>query len=178
MLGNEQDCYGGCTDSTQAYYGLMDEVCSPCHLPITFDLLPFSSCPGVLPAQLRARGTPWSFVEGYCHHPSMRTVTSQEASESQRRDQEGCSCRWTFVCNLTHAKLSLKQYGCPPRRSSLALTRRMPSCAPTAEPLPHSYDPTQWDRDISASSPSAHFLRSTLHTGCLHQPSPGVAGTM
>ncbi len=26
MLGNEQDCYGGCTDSTQAYYGLMDEV--------------------------------------------------------------------------------------------------------------------------------------------------------
>lgn len=26
MLGNEQDCYGGCTDDTQAYYGLMDEV--------------------------------------------------------------------------------------------------------------------------------------------------------
>ena len=26
MLGNEQDCYGGCTDSTQAFYGLMDEV--------------------------------------------------------------------------------------------------------------------------------------------------------
>lgn len=28
MLGNEQDCYGGCTDSTQAFYGLMDEVTS------------------------------------------------------------------------------------------------------------------------------------------------------
>lgn len=26
MLGNEQDCYGGCTDSSQAFYGLMDEV--------------------------------------------------------------------------------------------------------------------------------------------------------
>ena len=26
MLGNEQDCYGGCTDSAQAFYGLMDEV--------------------------------------------------------------------------------------------------------------------------------------------------------
>ena len=30
MLGNEQDCYGGCTDSTQAFYGLMDEVS---HIP-------------------------------------------------------------------------------------------------------------------------------------------------
>lgn len=29
MLGNDQDCYGGCTDGTQAYYGLMDEV--HCH---------------------------------------------------------------------------------------------------------------------------------------------------
>ena len=26
MLGGEQDCYGGCTDSGQAFYGLMDEV--------------------------------------------------------------------------------------------------------------------------------------------------------
>lgn len=30
MLGNDQDCYGGCTDSTQAFYGLMDEVRSLC----------------------------------------------------------------------------------------------------------------------------------------------------
>ena len=27
MLGNEQDCYGGCTDISQAYNGLIDEVC-------------------------------------------------------------------------------------------------------------------------------------------------------
>ncbi len=27
MLGNEQDCYGGCTDIGQAYNGLIDEVC-------------------------------------------------------------------------------------------------------------------------------------------------------
>lgn len=26
MLGGDQDCYGGCTDPTQAYHGLMDEV--------------------------------------------------------------------------------------------------------------------------------------------------------
>jgi hypothetical protein len=26
MLGGEQDCFGGCTDSMQAFYGLMDEV--------------------------------------------------------------------------------------------------------------------------------------------------------
>ena len=26
MLGNEQDCYGGCTDIGQAYNGFMDEV--------------------------------------------------------------------------------------------------------------------------------------------------------
>ena len=26
MLGGDQDCYGGCTDTTQAYHGLMDEV--------------------------------------------------------------------------------------------------------------------------------------------------------
>ncbi len=26
MLGNEQDCYGGCTDIGQAYNGLIDEV--------------------------------------------------------------------------------------------------------------------------------------------------------
>ena len=26
MLGGEQDCYGGCTDAGQAFYGLMDEV--------------------------------------------------------------------------------------------------------------------------------------------------------
>ena len=26
MLGGEQDCYGGCTDPKQGYYGLMDEV--------------------------------------------------------------------------------------------------------------------------------------------------------
>ncbi len=26
MLGGEQDCYGGCTDASQAFYGLMDEV--------------------------------------------------------------------------------------------------------------------------------------------------------
>jgi hypothetical protein len=26
MLGGEQDCYGGCTDSSQSFYGLMDEV--------------------------------------------------------------------------------------------------------------------------------------------------------
>lgn len=26
MLGADQDCYAGCTDSTQAYHGLMDEV--------------------------------------------------------------------------------------------------------------------------------------------------------
>ena len=29
MLGGEQDCYGGCTDSGQAFYGLMDEVGGP-----------------------------------------------------------------------------------------------------------------------------------------------------
>ena len=29
MLGNEQDCYGGCTNFRQAFYGMMDEVC-PC----------------------------------------------------------------------------------------------------------------------------------------------------
>ena len=28
MLGGEQDCYGGCTDASQAFYGLMDEVCT------------------------------------------------------------------------------------------------------------------------------------------------------
>ena len=28
MLGGEQDCYGGCTDASQAFYGLMDEVCA------------------------------------------------------------------------------------------------------------------------------------------------------
>jgi hypothetical protein len=26
MLGGEQDCFGGCTDATQGFYGLMDEV--------------------------------------------------------------------------------------------------------------------------------------------------------
>ena len=26
MLGGEQDCYGGCTDPKQGFYGLMDEV--------------------------------------------------------------------------------------------------------------------------------------------------------
>jgi len=26
MLGGDQDCYGSCTDSTQAFNGLMDEV--------------------------------------------------------------------------------------------------------------------------------------------------------
>lgn len=26
LIGGEQDCYGGCTESTQAFYGLMDEV--------------------------------------------------------------------------------------------------------------------------------------------------------
>ena len=26
MLGNEQDCYGGCTDIGQAYSGFIDEV--------------------------------------------------------------------------------------------------------------------------------------------------------
>jgi hypothetical protein len=26
MLGGEQDCFGGCTDSDQGFYGLMDEV--------------------------------------------------------------------------------------------------------------------------------------------------------
>ena len=26
MLGEEQDCYAGCTDKEQAFYGLMDEV--------------------------------------------------------------------------------------------------------------------------------------------------------
>lgn len=26
MLGNEQDCYGGCTDLAQSYHGLLDEV--------------------------------------------------------------------------------------------------------------------------------------------------------
>ena len=26
MLGGEQDCYGGCTDAGQGYYGLLDEV--------------------------------------------------------------------------------------------------------------------------------------------------------
>lgn len=26
MLGGEQDCYGGCVDAEQAYYGMMDEV--------------------------------------------------------------------------------------------------------------------------------------------------------
>lgn len=29
MLGADQDCYAGCTDSTQAYHGLMDEVQLP-----------------------------------------------------------------------------------------------------------------------------------------------------
>ena len=28
MLGNEQDCYGSCTDLGQAYNGMMDEACS------------------------------------------------------------------------------------------------------------------------------------------------------
>ena len=26
MLGAEQDCYGGCTDAGQGFYGLLDEV--------------------------------------------------------------------------------------------------------------------------------------------------------
>ena len=26
MLGGEQDCYAGCTDAGQGYYGLIDEV--------------------------------------------------------------------------------------------------------------------------------------------------------
>ena len=34
MLGGEQDCYGGCTDATQAFYGLMDEVCATVSDPI------------------------------------------------------------------------------------------------------------------------------------------------
>ncbi len=29
MLGGEQDCYGGCTDAGQGYYGLLDEVSPP-----------------------------------------------------------------------------------------------------------------------------------------------------
>ena len=29
MLGADQDCYGGCSDPTQAYHGLMDEVQKP-----------------------------------------------------------------------------------------------------------------------------------------------------
>lgn len=29
MLGGDQDCYGGCSDTTQAYHGLMDEVQKP-----------------------------------------------------------------------------------------------------------------------------------------------------
>lgn len=45
MLGNDQDCYGGCTDSTQAFYGLMDEVTIPAkHLQLpnlVVDLLPY-----------------------------------------------------------------------------------------------------------------------------------------
>jgi hypothetical protein len=32
MLGGEQDCYGGCTDRGQGFYGLMDEVRAPCSL--------------------------------------------------------------------------------------------------------------------------------------------------
>ena len=32
MLGNEQDCYGGCTDIGQAYNGFIDEACrAPFH---------------------------------------------------------------------------------------------------------------------------------------------------
>ena len=27
MLGAEQDCYGGCVDRGQGYYGLMDGMC-------------------------------------------------------------------------------------------------------------------------------------------------------
>jgi Pentaxin family len=26
MLGSEQDCYGGCTEEDQSFFGLMDEV--------------------------------------------------------------------------------------------------------------------------------------------------------
>lgn len=35
MLGADQDCYAGCTDSTQAYHGLMDEVHNIHCFPIT-----------------------------------------------------------------------------------------------------------------------------------------------
>jgi hypothetical protein len=30
MLGNEQDCYGSCTDLGQAYNGMMDEARARC----------------------------------------------------------------------------------------------------------------------------------------------------
>lgn len=39
MLGGEQDCYGGCTDSMQAFYGLMDEVMLSLHPPFLATLL-------------------------------------------------------------------------------------------------------------------------------------------
>ena len=35
MLGGEQDCYGGCTDASQAFYGLMDEVCAVVSVSLT-----------------------------------------------------------------------------------------------------------------------------------------------
>lgn len=38
MLGGEQDCYGGCTDAGQAFYGLMDEA-SSCHTLLCHALL-------------------------------------------------------------------------------------------------------------------------------------------
>ena len=55
MLGNEQDCYGGCTDSTQAFYGLMDEVgltvtylCDPIDSPAILACIPVSLQPHCL----------------------------------------------------------------------------------------------------------------------------------
>ena len=48
MLGGEQDCYGGCTDAGQGYYGLLDEVrpAKPSHVHVA----QFLACPGQTPA--------------------------------------------------------------------------------------------------------------------------------
>lgn len=29
MLGSEQDCFGGCTEEDQSYFGLLDEARGP-----------------------------------------------------------------------------------------------------------------------------------------------------
>lgn len=77
MLGGDQDCYGSCTDPTQAFNGLMDEVLSAfapaCGMSLNYSSYANMTCKsqqvseGVTPACSYNRANAGTCIYNCCH---------------------------------------------------------------------------------------------------------------